>query len=142
MEYDHIITNMLLLSFILSCRVKEAKAWAVGPSHYEFNIENSMSHGVILSVHCMANEADLGPIRLPMHKNYTHGFKTEMFKTTRYYCDVTAPGRVQKVFDTFRDVIEFVDHECGGRHCFWKVMDDGIYLYHIQKQKYFKKYNW
>ncbi|KAK9726453.1 hypothetical protein RND81_05G216300 [Saponaria officinalis] len=129
----------ILLTLLLLFR--EANGWAIGPTHYEFNIENAMSDGV-LNVHCMTNDDDLGLVRLPVHNNYTHGFDTQMFKATRYFCDLKAPGRVYKIFDTFRDMIEFVDHECGGRHCFWKAMDDGIYLFHIQKDKYFKKYDW
>uniref|UniRef100_A0A7C9D2U6 S-protein homolog n=1 Tax=Opuntia streptacantha TaxID=393608 RepID=A0A7C9D2U6_OPUST len=96
----------------------------------------------VLNVHCRSDNDDLGLVRLPVHSNYTHNFRTQMFRTTLYYCELTAPGFVQKTFDTFKDVIEFVDNECGGRHCFWKATDEGIFLYQIQKKQYFKKYDW
>ena len=136
------ITILLTLSNNLCEKSKiYVEGWAVGPTQYVFSIENAMENG-ILNVHCKSNNDDLGLVRLPVQNNYTHELRTEFFNTISFFCELMVPDRNYIVFDTFRDVIEFVDQECGGRHCFWKACDDGIYLYHIQKHKYILRHHW
>lgn len=133
--------TLLICTTNLSQQPIYVKGWAVGPTHYEFSVENAMDVG-IMNVHCKSEDDDLGLVRLPVHNNYTHGFRTQFFKTISFFCELMIPGRSYKIIDTFKDVIEFVDHQCGGRHCFWQATENGIYLFHLQRNKYFKKFDW
>ncbi|XP_021722375.1 S-protein homolog 3-like [Chenopodium quinoa] len=137
-------SSKLFVAFLFLFISKQAlsvRGWAIGPAKYVFSIENAMDNG-IMNVHCNSENDDIGLVRLPVNSNYTHGFTTQMFKTISFFCELMIPSRAFKVFDTFRDVVEFVDRQCGGRHCFWKATEKGIYLYHIQKHKYYKKFEW
>lgn len=82
----------------------------------------------------------------PLHGNYVHRFKTGLMTTMNYACTLTIPGdRAFKALQVFADAQnwqKFVDKQCGGRHCFWKVQDDGIYLYQIHQGQYIKRYAW
>jgi len=118
--------------------------WALLPVHYTFNIENALSDDA-LDVHCSSNtkEGDLGIEHVPLHGNYVHRFKTGLVTTVSYGCTLTIPrDRVFKVVQVFTDAQKFVDEQCGGRHCFWKVQDDGIYLYQIHRGQSVKMYSW
>ena len=136
----------LLLAMLLVLDLNQCPfviGWALLPTHHEFNIENALSKD-LLDVQCNSNnEGALGLAHVPLHGNYTHGFKTGLFKTVTYTCTLTNPNtRAFKVFEVFIDAQKFIDNQCGGRHCFWKVQDDGIYLYQIHKNEYIKRYDW
>ncbi|KAK9666682.1 hypothetical protein RND81_14G203300 [Saponaria officinalis] len=73
--------------------------------------------------------------------NLTWSFKTDWLIQTDYACDLSISNAQVHIL-AYAELKNFVDDGCGGRHCFWKVSRDGIYLYHIQKQQFFWKYRW
>lgn len=94
-----------------------------------------------LDVHCNGDSRDLGLQHLSVNTNFTWDFKTAYFYSASYDCNLKwVEG--QNKFNVFKDDGKFIDDECGGRHCFWKATDFGIYLYHIQKQQFVFKFGW
>jgi len=116
-------------------------AWTIQPAIYEVSIENGLSNGT-LWVHCKSRDSDLGLHMIPRNDKFAWAFKTSLWKQKLYFCGLTWDHYGRKVFDAFIDDLDFEDDKCGGRHCLWKALDDGIYLYHIKQQQLRKMYKW
>ncbi|KAK9666684.1 hypothetical protein RND81_14G203500 [Saponaria officinalis] len=95
-----------------------------------------------LNTHCICvfKEQDFSNQVAP-NTNLTWSFTTELFGLSNYTCDLSVSNAHVNILAYAEDE-DFVDGGCGGRHCFWKVAPDGIYLYHIHKQQFFLKYQW
>ena len=144
MENQQTWVILLVVLLVLDLNQRSfVMGWALFPVHYEFNIENALTKDV-LDVNCNSNnDGALGLTHIPLHGNYTHRFKTGLLKTVTYTCTLSIPTtRAFKVFEVFIDAQKFIDNQCGGRHCFWKVQDDGIHLYQIHESQYIKRYDW
>ena len=115
--------------------------WAVQPAIYEVSIMNNVSNSTMWA-HCKSGDSDLGLHMIPRNDNFSWVFWTSLWKQTLYFCGLTWDHYGRKVFDAFIDTIDFVDVDCGGRHCLWKALDDGIYLYQMKKRRLRKRYNW
>jgi len=95
----------------------------------------------MLNLHCKAWLEDLGTHDLVAKTNFSWSFKTEILRTVHYDCDAQwKNGHLH--FDAFWDTKMFLDNECGGRHCIWKAMDDGLYLYNIPQKEFVFKSSW
>ncbi|XP_021771835.1 S-protein homolog 1-like [Chenopodium quinoa] len=112
---------------------------------YWVQIENKLRKDAI-DVHCMgdagAHHEDLGLVEVPNSGNLNWTFKSRFWMQLQYRCTLTWPNHGSKEIIAFYDERKFIDKRCGGRHCFWKAADDGIYLYHIQKKKYIFAETW
>ena len=111
------------------------------PAIYQVSIENGLSNST-LWVHCKSGDSDLGLHMISQKDNFSWAFKTSVWRKTLYFCGLTWNHCGRKIFDAFVDEEDFVDQKCGGRHCLWKAIDDGIYLYNIWKHKLIKRHSW
>ncbi|KAK9678454.1 hypothetical protein RND81_11G212600 [Saponaria officinalis] len=104
-------------------------------------IMNLMSQET-LNTHCISDYQEQNfSNQIAPNTNLTWSFTTQLFGQTNYTCDLSiSKARVNIL--AYSEDEDFVDDGCGGRHCFWKVARDGIYLYHIHKQQFFLKYRW
>ncbi|KAL8141239.1 hypothetical protein V2J09_007260 [Rumex salicifolius] len=85
------------------------------------------SSGNKVELHCKSKEDDLGLHTLAPTEQFEWGFRTAIFETTLFFCGASW-SLGHKEFDSFKDDPNFED-DCGGRHCFWKAQEDGLYLY-------------
>ena len=132
----------LILTFAFSfTNLQLVTAWSATPAVYQVSIENGLSDST-LWVHCKSGDSDLGLHMISRKGNFSWVFKTSLWRQTLCFCGLTWDYHGRKVFDAFIDKEDFVDKKCGGRHCFWKAIDDGIYLYNIWKHKLIKRYMW
>lgn len=127
---------ILILSLII---IEQALVIAFTPFRvrYWVKIENALDENElsVLDVHCKggAHSADLGLQHVPLNGNFNWSFKgTKVI----YYCSVVRGNRDHIVFTAFDHDPTFLDKYCGGRHCFWKAANDGLYLFNIKKQEY------
>lgn len=136
--------RLLLISLFIVINLTNPPSvigWSIiKPATYQVAVENGLNN--TLWVHCKSGDSDLGPHKLAKDANFSWVFKTSVLKKRLYFCGLTWNKHWRKTFDAFTDEQEFVDRGCGGRHCFWKALDDGIYLYNIYKAKFFKKFKW
>ncbi|KAK9726512.1 hypothetical protein RND81_05G220500 [Saponaria officinalis] len=101
------------------------------PCKFHLVVMNTLSGDNALKVHCHG-DGDLGEEKLATNTNYTRSIWTAIYYTTKQQCDIN--GSVGYVtFQAFKDEPDWVDLNCGGRHCIWKANNNGISLYHIQK---------
>lgn len=111
---------------------------------YHVKIDNALSADT-LDTHCFKHGLhykDLGHYHIPVNGNFNWTFRTYLFGLVYYECTLTWPNHGFISFTAFIDNADFVDNYCGGRHCFWKAVDDGIYLYNIKKKIYVFRGSW
>ncbi|KAK9716038.1 hypothetical protein RND81_06G207000 [Saponaria officinalis] len=114
---------------------------------YIVNIENNLNNDN-LDVHCHEYKQryiDYGSHHLLKNANYSITLKASvLFDVRKITCTLTCFLNCNTTvrFRAFFSDPKFIDNECGGRHCFFKLEDDGIYLYNIKKTKYAKYMMW
>lgn len=133
------LLSALFIVFYLT-KFRYVLGWSARPATYFVIFENKLSD--ILWVHCKSADDDRELQSVLPNRNYTMEIHTLWFTQCLYFCGLTWDDHGRKVFDAFRGDQGFVDTQCGGRHCFWRIQSDGIYLYTIWKGKYGKKYDW
>ncbi|KAK9716045.1 hypothetical protein RND81_06G207700 [Saponaria officinalis] len=114
---------------------------------YIVNIENNLNNDN-LDVHCLEytkRYIDYGSHHLLKNANYSITLKTSPLSHIRIItCTLTCFINCNTTigFTAFLGRPNFIDNKCGGRHCFFKLEDDEIYLYNIEKTKYEKYMMW
>ncbi|KAK9726513.1 hypothetical protein RND81_05G220600 [Saponaria officinalis] len=110
------------------------------PCKFHLVVMNTLPGDNAMNVHCHG-DGDLGEEKTLVNTNYTRPFWTAIYYTTKYKCDVNW-SLGQLTFESFRDEPDWVDLNCGGPHCIWKANNNGVSLYHIQKQVFVFKQKW
>ncbi|KAK9750809.1 hypothetical protein RND81_02G223400 [Saponaria officinalis] len=121
--------------------LQQIACWSLTPAVYNISIGNGLNNST-LWVHCKSGDSDLKLHTIPRGGNYTWLIQTRWTLKRLYFCGLTWDHYGRKTFDAFVDEQEFVDLQCGGRHCFWKALADGIYLYNLRKGQYKKQFSW
>ncbi|KAK9733799.1 hypothetical protein RND81_04G092900 [Saponaria officinalis] len=115
------------------------------PARYWFFIENDLSNSD-LDVNCKNSNLmlNLGTQHVPRKSNFNYTFVSSFFSSYLILCYLTWSNnpKEQVQLEAFQSTKYFIDHDCGGRHCFWKVVDDGIHLYNLKQKKYNKWGDW
>ncbi|CAO2841134.1 unnamed protein product [Amaranthus hypochondriacus] len=137
------LVPLLILFMVLSfINIEYVLGWGFFKATYHVIIGNGLNDN--LWVHCKSGDSDLKLQKLSKNGNFSWDIKAGWSVGVQrlYFCGLTWDHHGKKVFDAFVDDQQFVDTKCGGRHCYWKAVDDGIYLYHGYKRKFRKMYAW
>ncbi|KAK9733801.1 hypothetical protein RND81_04G093100 [Saponaria officinalis] len=120
---------------------------------YVVSIENQLSSDELI-VHCINKGRpstfigkkghDFGEHMVPVKTNYSFTVPNWAFSDNDVYCNVTCPNILNKTYSlrAFVSMFDFIDHYCGGRHCFWKVSDVWISLFNLKKKQYVDIFKW
>ncbi|XP_056690678.1 S-protein homolog 1-like [Spinacia oleracea] len=108
---------------------------------YHVAVINGLSND-ILDVHCKGDDEDLHLQHLAVNTNFTWSLRTAFFYKVSYDCTVHWEEGGEIKFNAFIDDSKFLDYGCGGRHCFWKTTDFGLYLWQIHNRTFVYKYGW
>ncbi|CAO2841131.1 unnamed protein product [Amaranthus hypochondriacus] len=133
----------LLLFIVFSfINVEYVSSWGFFKATYHVTVGNGLNDTLL--VHCKSGDSDLKLQNLAVNANFSWQFKAgwSVFVQRLYFCGLTWDHHGRKVFDAFVDDQQFVDTKCGGRHCYWKAFNDGIYLYNQYKSMFRKMYTW
>ncbi|KAL9235815.1 hypothetical protein vseg_010549 [Gypsophila vaccaria] len=133
--------HIILFAILYLACLRRVASWSLSPAYYNISVGNGLPNST-LWVHCKSGDDDRGLHTIPRGANFSWVIKTHWVKKRIYFCGLTWDNYGRKTFDAFLDEQDFVDQGCGGRHCFWKAMPDGIYLYNIRKGHYVKKDKW
>ncbi|XP_056689964.1 S-protein homolog 1-like [Spinacia oleracea] len=108
---------------------------------YHIAVINGLSNET-LNVHCKSDSQDKGLQILAVNTNFTWSISTSFTSQAFFNCNIIKEHGGKIEFLAFLDNAKFIDDGCGGRHCFWKARDNGLYLWHIPDQIYVFKYGW
>ncbi|XP_050207355.2 S-protein homolog 74-like [Mercurialis annua] len=93
-----------------------------------------------LHVHCYSKDNDLGQHLLAVSEHLDWSFRTSIFGTTRFSCEMNwAQGHgVFKVFWQGPGL----QRKCDYKDCIWVVADDGLHLKDFGTNKFVFMYPW
>ncbi|KAG2712057.1 hypothetical protein I3843_04G099800 [Carya illinoinensis] len=108
---------------------------------YHVHIINGFQNET-LGAHCKSKDDDLGIQQIPVHGDFEWHFHVNFIGSTLFFCRLWWSGG-DKVFDAFVAADKrFINNDCGPSDCWWKALEDGIYLYSIKHEEYRRKYLW
>ncbi|KAL8141238.1 hypothetical protein V2J09_007259 [Rumex salicifolius] len=134
--------TILLFTIALICLNETLVSAYTMFAKYHVIIINGLSHEIDdLEMQCKSSDDDQGDHWLRHNEQYEWSFRVGLFKKKDYTCLVSW-NRGYRIFKAFEDDPEFVDENCGGRHCIWKAQDDALYLFDIKDQEFKLTYFW
>ncbi|GLT68998.1 hypothetical protein SLA2020_411840 [Shorea laevis] len=95
--------------------------------------------------HCKSGDYDLGEHQLNRNEEFYFQFKSNIFRSTRFFCSCRWPKRNKFAsFDVFNAAKLFRAVHCfDGLDCFWKLRSAGIYASQDGGKNYtYKMYEW
>ncbi|KAK9733800.1 hypothetical protein RND81_04G093000 [Saponaria officinalis] len=138
------LKQLLIIILIISSQ-EFVRCYTIFPARYWIVIENDLSSSD-LDVDCKnANlMLNLGTQHVSKKSDFNYTLVSSFFKNDLILCYLTWSINHEKQvqISAFQNSRSFINHECGGRHCFWKVDDGGIYLYNIKHKTYNKWGDW
>lgn len=124
--------KIFVLLFVLAMAISKAHG-------FEVSITNNMGASTKLTVHCRSGTTDLGSHEVEYECEYKWDFSINVGAPVIYDCDLFlgSIGGQFMMFNELRDTVR-----CGGQKCFWRVIDNGIYLFIKANNRYEKQYSW
>ncbi|KAK9913692.1 hypothetical protein M0R45_037502 [Rubus argutus] len=120
----NVVPLALVLLVVLSATSTVSAGWG-WPRHTVVKIRNLLKDDAVsLKLHCQSKDDDLGEHSLASRESYSFEFRTNIMKTTLFFCRFEFENRVQ-YFDIFRNSRD----DC--KSCFWDIVEEGPCLWGI-----------
>lgn len=111
---------------------------------YRMHIINGFGNNQILHAHCKSKDDDLGLQDIPVNGDFQWHFRSNFFYTTLFFCNMWWSGG-HLVFNVFDAKDEKLVTNCGdglAGECMWRMKEDGIYLYNMERHEYRLQHKW
>lgn len=136
-------TNISALLLVLLICLSQPRVTHSLFGKYTVHIINQMGNNQILHSHCWSKNDDLGTHDLEVNAEVNWSFREALFGT-KFKCNMWWSGGHQE-FYVFNSKDDTITNCCGtgaGGDCFWRIKEDGIYLYNGAKHKLVQKQKW
>ena len=106
--------------------------------HY-VRIVNSLNNEQ-LDYHCHSKDDDLGHRTLPPNGEWE--FKFHVTLKTKVECKAWHSNFKYYANFTAYEMTDHFDYLCGGRHCIYKFLEDGIYVHNVKSGDELRQVTW
>lgn len=119
-RYQALPLTLFIVSF---AALTTASSTNVVPFKVVVSIDNNLTAGQELSVHCKSGDDDLGVHAIPNGGHYEWSFKVNVWATTLYFCGFSCKdgSGTFEIYRAGRDIIRCEDK------CNWKALQDGVH---------------
>ncbi|KAM7514254.1 hypothetical protein LguiA_003843 [Lonicera macranthoides] len=103
------------------------------------SLTNGMREGVLVTIHCLSKDDDLGVQTLSYNQTFEWHFEPNVLHTTLFHCGVSTENVKEFKFDAYMYIR---DRRGCGTNCRWLIAVDGIFLWGWKANSWILKYSW